>query len=292
MGEQGAACWLETGQSSMMSGMDKHKLFGFTDVDQTDDPDYFIRFLDEASADESFQAYKQHSFTLLELAAGQRVLDVGCGTGEDARAMAQRVAPGGRVVAVDGSQNMIATARQRAEGCELPVELQVADVHQLPFADDSFDASRADRIFMHLESPPRALAEMVRVTRPGGRVLIYEVDFETLTVDLPDRVLTRRIVNTWCDGFRNGWLGRHIPALFREAGLQDVRITPATLWLRYPVAMQMVGPATVERACAAGFLTHAEGESWLQQLQERYEAGLLFCTLTGFLVLGRKPGNG
>lgn len=276
----------------MLSGMDKHKLFGFTNVDETNDPDYFIRFLDEASADESFQAYKQHSFALLELELGQRVLDVGCGTGEDARAMAQRVAPGGRVVAVDGSQNMIDTARRRAESREMAVEFQVADVHQLPFADDSFDASRADRIFMHLEAPPRALAEMMRVTKPGGRVLIYEVDFETLTVDLPDRLLTRKIVNTWCDGFRNGWLGRHIPALFREAGLQDVRITPATLWLRYPVAMQMIGPATVERACAAGFLTPAEGESWLRQVQERHEAGLLFCTLTGFLVLGRKSGNG
>lgn len=276
----------------MLSGMDKHKLFGFTDVDRTNDPDYFIRFLDEASADESFQAYKQHSFQLLELGPGQRVLEVGCGTGEDARAMAARVAPNGRVVAVDGSQNMIDTAQRRAEGCELPIEFQIADVHNLPFADDSFDASRADRIFMHLESPPRALAEMMRVTRPGGRVLVYEVDFETLTVDLPDRARTRKIVNTWCDGFRNGWLGRHIPALFREAGLHDVRITPATLWLRYPVAMQMIGPATVERACVAGLLSQTEGEDWLRQLRERYKASLLFCTLTGFLVLGRKPGNG
>jgi ubiquinone/menaquinone biosynthesis C-methylase UbiE len=270
----------------------KPKLFGFTDVDRTNDPDYFIRFLDEASADESFQAYKQHSFTLLDLQQGQHILDVGCGTGEDARALAQRVAPGGRVVAVDGSQAMIATARQRNEGCALPIEFQTADAHQLPFADGSFDASRADRIFMHLESPARALGEMLRVTRPGGRVLVYEVDFETITLDLPDRERTRKIIQTWCDGFRNGWLGRHIPALFREARLEDVRITAATLWLRYPVVMQMVGPTTVERACAAGRITAAEGEEWLQQVHERYEAGLLFSTLTGFLVVGRKSENG
>ncbi len=272
--------------------MEKHKLFGFTDVDRTNDPDYFIRFLDEASTDESFQAYKQHSFALLELQPGWHVLDIGCGTGEDARAMAQRVAPEGRVVGVDGSQHMIDTARRRAEGSTLPVEFQVADAHRLPFGDNSFDASRADRIFMHLESPAQALTEMQRVTRPGGRVLVYEVDFETLTLDHPQRERTRKIVNTWCDGFRNGWLGRHVPALFREAGLEDVRITAATLWLRYPVAMQMVGPGTVERACAAGLLTKAEGEDWLKQLQQHYEAGLLFSTLTGFLVVGRKPENG
>jgi ubiquinone/menaquinone biosynthesis C-methylase UbiE len=275
----------------MLSGMDKHKLFGFTDVDRTNDPDYFIRFLDEASADESFQAYKQHSFELLDLQPGQHVLDIGCGTGEDARAMAQRVTPGGLVVAADGSQNMIDTAEERAAGCSLPVEFQVADAHHLPFADDSFEASRADRIFMHLESPAQALREMLRVTRTHGQVLVYEVDFETLTVDLPDRALTRKIVNTWCDGFRNGWLGRHIPALFREVGLNEVRITPATLWLRYPLVMQMIGPSTVERASAAGALARAEGEDWLRQLQQHHEAGLLFCTLTGFLVVGRKPRN-
>ena len=227
--------------------MDKHKLFGFTNVDQSNDPDYYIRFLDEASADESFQTYKRHTFTLLDVRPGQHILDVGCGTGEDARAMAQLVAPGGRVVGVDGSQTMIATAKQRAEGCGLPVEFHTGDIHKLAFADESFDASRADRIFMHLDSPVQALREMLRVTRPGGRVLVYEVDFETNTVDVPDRIRARKIVHFWCDGFRNGWLGRHIPALFHEAGLQDVRITPATLWLRYPVAMQMVGPATVER---------------------------------------------
>ncbi len=271
--------------------MDTHKLFGFTNVDGTNDPDYFIRFLDEASAEESFQAYKHYSLALLDLQPGQHVLEVGCGTGADAQMMAQRVAPGGRVVAVDGSRHTIAVAQQRAAGCSLPLEFQVADAHRLPFADDSFDASRADRIFMHLESPAQALSEMQRVTRPGGRVLVYEVDFETLTLDLPPREHTRKVLHTWCDSFRNGWLGRHVPALFREAGLEDVRITPATLWLRYPVAIQMIGPATVERACAAGLLTPDEGADWLQRLHQRYVAGLLFCTLTGFLVLGRKPEN-
>jgi len=269
--------------------MDQHKLFGFTNVDRTNDPEYYIRFLDEASADESFQTYKRHTFALLDVQPGQRILDVGCGTGEDARAMAHLVAPGGHVVGVDGSEAMIATARQRAEGCGLPVEFHTGDIHQLAFADNRFDASRADRIFMHLDSPAQALREMMRVTRPGGRVLVYEVDFETLTVDMPDRMRARKIVNVWCDGFRNGWLGRHIPALFHEAGLQEVRITPATLWLRYPVAMQMVGPGTVERACAAGVLSQAEGEAWLRELQEVHAAGRLFCTLTGFIVVGRKP---
>ena len=84
---------------------------------------------------------------------------------------------------------------------------------------------------------------MVRVTRPGGLVLVYEVDFETLVIDAPDRALARKIMNTGTDGFRNGWLGRQIPALFQEAGLLDVCVHPETLRLTHPLVSQVAGQA-------------------------------------------------
>jgi SAM-dependent methyltransferase len=268
--------------------MDRHKLYGFTDVDRTADPAYFIRFLDDAFAEASFQAYKRLSYSLLDIREGRRILEVGCGTGDDARAMAAMVRPGGEVVAVDGSEAMIAEAQQRAEGSGLPVRFQRGDAHRLEFPDDSFDGGRCDRTFMHLEDPRRELGEMVRVVRPGGRVVVYEVDFETLVIDAPDHSLARKIVHTWCDGFRNGWLGRRIPALFHDAGLLDVTASAETLRLTYPLAAPMIGPPTVERALASGAITRAEAEGWLLWLRETEEAGRLFCTLTGFLVAGRK----
>ena len=137
----------------------------------------------------------------------------------------------------------------------------------------------------------RSLQEMVRVTRPHGLVLVYEVDFETLVIDAPDRLLARKIMNTWTDGFRNGWLGRHVPALFQEAGLLDVRVHPETLRLTYPLICQVAGRATVERARAAQVISAAEGETWLRFLDQANETGRLFSTLTGFLVVGRKPGT-
>src|SRR5438132_9241178 len=102
--------------------MDRHKLFGFTAVDQTADPGYYIRFLDEACAQESFQAYKRHSLALLHPAEGRRFLDVGCGTGDDARVLAAQLGSSGGVVGVDGSRIMIDEARRRAAGTTLPVE--------------------------------------------------------------------------------------------------------------------------------------------------------------------------
>lgn len=271
--------------------MDRHKLFGFTDVDRTADPAYYIRFLDEACAEASFQAYKRRSYDLLDIREGHRILEVGCGTGDDARVMASLVGPGGEVVAVDGSTAMIAEARKRAEGSGLLVRFEPGDAHHLGFPADSFDGSRCDRTFMHLQDPPKALAEMMRVTRPGGRVVVYEVDFETLVIDAPDRPLARMIVNAWCDGFRNGWLGRRVPALFHDSGLRDVTVSAETLRLTYPLAVPMVGPLTVERALASGAISPSQAEGWLTWLRETEEAGRLFCTLTGFLVAGRKPAS-
>jgi ubiquinone/menaquinone biosynthesis C-methylase UbiE len=269
--------------------MDRHILFGFTDVDQTADPDYFIRFLDTASSEESFQGYKRRSFSLLEIKSGQRILELGGGTGDDARALAVLVGPQGRVDCVDNSQAMVDEARKRVAGSGLPVFFQVGDAHHLSFADNAFAASRSDRMFMHVEDPSQSLREMIRVTRPGGLVLVYEVDFETLVIDAPDRVLARKIMNTGTDGFRNGWLGRHIPALFREAGLLDVRAHPETLRLTYPLICQVAGQATVERARAAQLISAADGETWLRFLEMANEKGWLFSTITGFLVVGRKP---
>lgn len=269
--------------------MDKQRLVDFADVDRTTDPHYFIRFLDMASADDSFQAYKRHSIALLDIQEGHQVLEVGCGTGADACSMATLVGAGGRVIAIDSSQSMIDEARKRSLRTGLALSFEMGNAHQLDFVDESFDRCRSDRVFMHLEDPLQALREMVRVTRSGGTLLVYEVDFETLTIDVPDRRLARTVMNTWCDGFRNGWLGRHLPALFHEVGLCDVTVIPKTLQLTYELACQLAGASTVDRARAAGLVTPGEAEVWLGHLQSLHEARRFFSTLTGFLVLGRKP---
>jgi ubiquinone/menaquinone biosynthesis C-methylase UbiE len=70
---------------------------------------------------------------------------------------------------------------------------------------------------------------MARVVKPGGRVVVLDRDIETRTIDVPDRALTRRILNFWCDSFLGGWIGRQLPRLFREAGLSDVTVEPVTV---------------------------------------------------------------
>ena len=84
---------------------------GFADVDRTADPTSFAAWLNRASAIEFFQRVKRQTYALLELRAGNAVLDVGCGTGEDVRALAEVVGPGGRAVGVDISETLLTEAR-------------------------------------------------------------------------------------------------------------------------------------------------------------------------------------
>ena len=124
--------------------------------------------------------------------------------------------------------------------------------------------------------------------RPTGRVLVDEVDFETVTIDTPDRLLARRIVNVWCDGFRDGWLGRRMPRMFRDAGLTAIAVVPMTLVLTPMLTHQIIGAQTVARAQATGAINEMEGKSWLQFLDDAVRSGTLFCTITGFIVCGQK----
>jgi hypothetical protein len=129
---------------------------------------------------------------------------------------------------------------------------------------------------------------MLRVTRPGGRVVVFEVDFETLTIDADDRMLARRILHTWCDGFKNGWLGRSLPRIFRELGLREISVTPYVMMLTPGMALPLMGAATTERAVKNGTITNVEAQAWLGHLDDLQRGGRFFSTMVGFLVAGRK----
>jgi SAM-dependent methyltransferase len=129
-----------------------------------------VTFAVPAAAYDRFMGrYSQHlSAQLAELAgvaAGQRVLDVGCGPGALTMELARRLGPGS-VVAVDPSEPFVAAARARNPD----VDVREASAEQLPFPDDAFDASLAQLVVHFMSDPVSGLAEMRRVTRPGGVV--------------------------------------------------------------------------------------------------------------------------
>jgi SAM-dependent methyltransferase len=210
-----------------------------------------VLYLDTFGQVDFVQHSKQQTFALLELAPGAQVLDAGCGTGDDARALAAHVGLDGMVIGVDNDPRMVAEAERRAAGAERNVQFLLGDLHQLELPDASFDACRADRVFQHLADPRQALAELVRIARPAGRIVVSEPDWGTLVIDSVDREVTRRFCHYLCDTVvRNGWIGRQLRGLFLEAGLEDIVVFTGTLSLTsYQMADRLWGAGAEHSPC-------------------------------------------
>lgn len=265
----------------------------FSDVDSAADTEEYVAYLDFVAELEGARAYKEASFELLDPAPGRQILEVGCGTGDDARALARRVAPDGRVLGIDTSRAMVEEARRRRDRAdpELPATFEVADVVHLDVEDDRFDGCRVDRVLQHLEAPERAVRELVRVTRPGGRIVLAEPDWETLVVTSPVRDLTRKILHHACDMLPGGWMGRSLAPLLRRLGLRDVGVRVGSLlssdYDEADAVMRLRSFAA--RARKDGVVRGSEARRWLDSLALMDADGSFFCSLTVFVAAGTVP---
>lgn len=165
------------------------------------------------------------AYALAEMTPGASLLDIGCGPGTITVDLAQRVAPG-RVVAMDVSAAAIELARATAEEHGVTtIEFRVGDVHDLELPDASFDIVHAHQVLQHVADPVRALAEMRRVTAPGGVVAACDSDYSAMYwYPQPPEL------DEWMDLYQraartNGGepdAGRRLRAWAREAGFSDV----------------------------------------------------------------------
>jgi len=263
-------------------------------VDRTNDPNAFVDYLDAVQRQEGVKAYKRQTFTLLDLRSGDKVLDVGCGAGDDVQAMARLVAPIGRAVGIDSSQTMIEEARRRSDGLGLPVDFFTGDAHQFEFDDGVFSCARADRVLQHLENPNRALAELIRVTERGGRIVVADTDWGTLAVDGPDPTTTKALVSEIGAAIRNPWMGRQLFGMFRRAGLEDVKASPATAVVTdYSLADNLFHLSEgMRKARERGLVTQEAATNWTRWQLEADAAGRFCSILTLIMVAGRRPQHG
>ncbi|ARV59840.1 hypothetical protein BZZ01_15475 [Nostocales cyanobacterium HT-58-2] len=271
--------------------MEKLGLLGFSEVDRTKDPTYYVNYLDNLNESEWFQGYKDRGFARLKIQESNHILDVGCGVGKDAQVLAKKVGKSGRVVGIDSSETMIAEARQRTKNLDLPLEFYLSDAHIIDFPDNSFDVCRADRVLIYLAEPLKAITEMVRVARSGARIDISEPDMATLVVDMPNRELTRKILNVSCDNIPNGWLAHQLPTIFKDLGLKNITVNPETYIVKdFNMASHSFDlTKSAKYAQENGIVLAEEAEEWLAYLEEASYAGRFFSAITGFCVCGHKP---
>ncbi|MFC2169527.1 class I SAM-dependent methyltransferase [Acidobacteriota bacterium] len=141
--------------------------------------------------------------------AGKLAADIGAGTGFITEELIQN---GLTIIAVDQSQAMLDEMKKKF-GRSDPVEYRIGEFNKLPIQNDTVDYIFANMYLHHVESPEVAIAEMVRVLKPGGKVVVTDMDeheFEFLRIEQHD-----------C------WLGfkrENIEHLFKEAGLKNIEV--------------------------------------------------------------------
>ena len=251
------------------------------------------RLLELRGQSEAQASIRAAYLDLLQIAPGEKVLDVGCGTGVVTRAVARRVAPTGRVVGIDPSPTMLAVAREIAEreGVAEQIEFRVGDARALSVDDAAFDIVLAITALSHTTDAERAIPELLRAVRPGGRVGIFDIDPESWMVCHPDRALTRRISAAATDAVTNGWLARRLPGLLESVGVQDVRVRAFTPVERDPTGFFATqAPMRANQAVLAGAISENECESWLAALRAEQAANRFLIGQINLFIWGRRPG--
>jgi hypothetical protein len=201
-------------------------------VDAQDDRARLVRYLERVHELPDVRAYKARSIERLELRAGLSVLDVGCGTGEDALALVSRVTGAGRVMAVDLSRAMLTEVRGKRPAHERTIDTVCASVTALPFPNGQWHRVRADRVLQHVADPARALREMTRVLMPDGVLVVCDTDWDTLVLDHPDRDMTLAVTRARAQSVPSGAIGRELMRHCLDAGLHSVGVEATTLTFR------------------------------------------------------------
>jgi SAM-dependent methyltransferase len=248
----------------------------YADVDGSADAAGAVAWQERVDSWPAVVAYKALAAArLAEAGAGEgRVVDVGCGPGLDV------VAAGPGAVGVDRSRVMAATALARGAA------VAVADAARLPFPGGAFAGARCDRVLHHVADPVAVVAEMARVTRPGGRVVLADPDQGTLVVEVPGAPpdLVERVVAGRRDlDYRHGTMARRFPAVLLAAGLVEPTVDAVALVLTDPA--DAFGIRGWPRLW--GF-DDAEAEAWEEAVDGAAGRGFVY-TVTYLVVSAARP---
>lgn len=164
----------------------------------------FVERLEARGADPTFTGYRDAYLAELKLPDSATALEIGCGTGVIARALAARPGFSGRIIATDQSPALLEAGRAlaQAEGVAERIEFRACDAHTLPFPDGTFDALIAHTVVSHVTDPLAVLREAARVTRADALIAVFDGDYASLAFGSRDAALGRAMVEAWLDGLR------------------------------------------------------------------------------------------
>ena len=222
---------------------------------------------------------------------GERVLDIGSGPGFLALSIAKETGSTGVVRGIDVSEPMIDMARKHCAHLAW-TEFSQADATNLPFPDDSFDAAISTQVLEYVRDVDRALAEMYRVVRPAGRVVIVDTDWDSIVWHSSDRERMNRVLAAWAEHAADPYLPRTLVDKLIRAGFciesQEViplfnpSFDPDTYSNR---VIDLIVPFVIGRFD----IDRDEANGWAEKLRSAGNEGEYFFSLNRYLFVAKKP---
>ncbi|MBA3328192.1 MAG: methyltransferase domain-containing protein [Solirubrobacterales bacterium] len=227
----------------------------------------------------------------LGVTPGERVLDAGCGPGFYVSELLDAVGSDGSVTGVDGSPEMLAVAAHRCEAHD-NVAFHQSDVTSLPVQDAAFDAALSVQVLEYVPDATAALAEMHRALRPGGRVVVWDVDWATVSMYSADPARMARVLRAWDGHLTHRSLPQTLATRLRSAGFQDVGMQ-AHVFATTELTPESYGGAALpvlERYLAGqDEVPVDEVEAWAADQRDLGARGEFFFSCTQFCFTATRP---
>ena len=228
---------------------------------------------------------RQQTLNTLALQPGEKVFDIGCGVGFLTHEMALLVGKSGQVIGLDQNKEMIIHARKRCGG--LPqIGFHIGDACQLPAENQTLDAVSCTQVLLYVKDVPNVLAEMRRILKPGGRLVIVETDWRGVVLNSADNSLTQKIFSAWDEAVPSPNLPVHLKPLLQKQGFSNIQAEPI------PILNTEFSPSNFshsmlkwisKNALTRGVINKEQRTNWLEDLEKKGRSGNFFFCVNRFL---------
>ena len=249
--------------------------------------------LNRSYAGKGVTEQRRRTLATLAPAPGERILDVGCGSGFLSAELANAVGADGRIVAVDHNPDMVEATRKRCRSLPQVVASE-QDVTALEFEDGSFDAVTCNQVLLYVPEVQQAIREMIRVLRPGGRLAILETDWRTGVIHSEDPELSETILRAWDQVVASPNLPVRLRRLMIDAGLsmEQVEAIPMLETDYDPddflaSSLEWIAMAGVKN----GDIDQQTADRWVDGVHALGRQDAWFSCVNRFLFCGRKPSR-
>ncbi|MFE7191505.1 methyltransferase domain-containing protein [Kitasatospora sp. NPDC057541] len=248
-----------------------------------------VAALDAQAANAGVRRLRAWAHERLAAAPGERVLDIGSGTGSETRVLAAAVGPGGSAIGLEPNPGLRALAERRAAEAGSAARFLDGDALALPLPDADLDAVRCERVLQHLTDPARAVAEIARVLRPGGRVTLLDTDWATFILHPASPGVRSALATVARDAAATPDAGRRLAGWLAEAGLTVDAIGSDVLLhdprsVTWPL-VRGLGAAALGR----GLMDEEQRDRLYEDLTAAAEQGAFHLSVTMFAVAAHRP---